>query len=238
MSPYLAIFDNSTHGDAPYERGRVPHVSVGWGVKTELKLKNRKATPSCLQLLGLAAASRPICRQIWIAIFLIATCARFCWASSCFDAENQLLKTSDDSTQGALVYVWSPRMVLSAQHAAQVQQQAAAAGLRWFAVHDLGLPEAEKAAALSRLAYAHPTSAQALQASQPLCDAQLMARDALRHFPTAFVWRDAVFSTASHSATPAPGHRLPLDAGWAGHPIVGAMPPQFWAVALRERLQP
>jgi hypothetical protein len=151
-------------------------------------------------------------------------------AGECF--ESQTLATLDlSSKQGALVYVWSPRMVLSAQHAAQVQQQATAAGLGWQPVHDPQLPPEERLAALAKLAQTYPASSQVLQNSQPLCDAQLIARDALRHFPTAFVWRDAPNSETL------PGEALPAR-GWAGTPIVGAMPAPFWAGALRERLLP
>jgi hypothetical protein len=146
-------------------------------------------------------------------------------AAECF--ESQTLSTLHPSTkQGTLVYVWSPRMVLSAQHAAQVQQQATDAGLLWQPVHEAQLPTDERLAALAKLAHAYPASSQALQNSLPLCDAQLIARDALRHFPTAFVWRDA----PRGEGLPAPG--------WAGNPIVGAMPVPFWASALRERLLP
>jgi hypothetical protein len=146
-------------------------------------------------------------------------------ADECF--ESQALATlSASPKQGTLVYVWSPRMVLSAQHAAQVQQQATDAGLLWQPVHEAQLPTDERLAALAKLAQAHPASSDALQNSLPLCDAQLIARDALRHFPTAFVWRDA----PRGEGLPAPG--------WAGTPIVGAMPAPFWAGALRERLLP
>jgi hypothetical protein len=146
-------------------------------------------------------------------------------AEMCFDSR-VLTPPSPTFKQGTLVYVWSPRMVLSAQHAAQVQQQATAAGLLWRPVHDAQLPADERLAALAKLAHAHPASSQALQNSQPLCDAQLIARDALRHFPTAFVWRDV------------PQVEAHLARGWAGAPIVGAMPAPFWADALRERLLP
>ncbi len=159
---------------------------------------------------------------MWINIAFVSSLS---FAGECF--ESQALTTlNPGATQGTLVYVWSPRMVLSAQHAAEVQHQASAVGLHWLPVHDAQVPQGERLAALAKLAHLYPASSQALQNSQPLCDAELIARDALRHFPTAFVWRDAL-----------QGVRLPAR-GWSGNPIVGAMPAPFWASALRERLLP
>lgn len=148
-------------------------------------------------------------------------------ADACFDAQS-LATLPRQHAHNSLVYVWSPRMVLSAQHAADAQQQAALAGLRWVAVHDPRVPADEHWAGLAQLARTHPASAQALEDSLPLCDAQLMARDALRHFPSAFIWRGGAVDGSAASATP----------GWVGAPIVGAMPAVFWAMALRERLVP
>jgi hypothetical protein len=166
------------------------------------------------------------CKAIYLFIWTgIAFFSSMSFAEECFESQ-ALTSRSLSAKQGALVYVWSPRMVLSAQHAAEVQQQATAAGLLWQPVHDAQLPADERLAALAKLARSHPASSHALQNSQPLCDTQLIARDALRHFPTAFVWRDAPN-----------GGVLPAR-GWAGTPIVGAMPAPFWAGALRERLLP
>lgn len=151
----------------------------------------------------------------------------FSWADACFNAQNPSA-LERHLAQNALVYIWSPRMVLSAQHAADAQQQATLAGLRWVAVHDPAVPADERVAALAQLARTHPASAQALGDSRTLCDAQLIARDALRHFPSAFIWRGAAVD--GHAA-------LPIQ-GWVGTPIVGAMPAAFWAMALRERLLP
>jgi hypothetical protein len=148
-------------------------------------------------------------------------------ADTCFDAQT-LSGMQRHAADNTLVYVWSPRMVLSAQHAADVQQQAELAGLRWVAVHDPRLPADERMAALGQLARTHPASAQALGHSLALCDAQLIARDALRHFPSAFVWRGALVQGGAGLAVQ----------GWVGTPIVGAMPVAFWAMALRERMRP
>lgn len=117
-----------------------------------------------------------------------------------------------------LLYLWSPRMVLSVQQAAQVQQVAAVQGLRWQAALDPRVPAEEAAAAL---AAASPAAQAALGTSPPLCDAALLVQgQSLRHFPTAWVWR------------------FTAQAGWQvqGQPIVSAMPPAFWQQALAERL--
>jgi hypothetical protein len=154
-------------------------------------------------------------RQV-IASLLIAACASFAWASECFDDKNMALVQQEAQ---ALLYVWSPRMGLSAQHAASVQQQAREHGLRFVAVHDGRLPADEVDAALRSMERSGVTalinSASSLQKSQPLCANTLLERDALRHFPTAFVL---------------------LPNGLHRHPIVGAMPPRAWAQSLAQRL--
>jgi hypothetical protein len=205
---------------------------VGFSVETEFNMNKKDIhfkKDGTQMHAGVLCAAKKIIQG---AIFLIAAHAHFCWAKDCFDAKTRFTATQAGSTHGALVYVWSPRMVLSAQYAADAQQQAARAGLRWQPVHDPQVPDDERLAALQKLAHAYPENQLALQTSQPLCDAQLIDRDALRHFPTAFVWRDAphLASASAQANPPTPG--------WAGHPIVGAMPAAFWATALRERLQP
>jgi hypothetical protein len=154
-------------------------------------------------------------RQL-IASILIAACASFAWASECFDDKEMVLVQQETK---ALLYVWSPRMVLSAQHAASVQQQAREHGLRFVAVHDARVLADEVHAALRSMVHSGVTalinSASSLQKSEPLCANSLLERDALRHFPTAFV------------LLPSGPHR---------HPIVGAMPPGAWAQSLEQRL--
>ena len=123
-----------------------------------------------------------------------------------------------------LVYVWSPRMVLSALHADVAQQQALAAGLAFMPLHDarLGAEPAgqvdppELAQAMQRLRQTQPSAAAALQHSIALCSAQLLQNQAQRHFPTAFVWNGSAF---------------------AQYPIVGAMPAAYWAQSITQRLQ-
>jgi hypothetical protein len=151
-----------------------------------------------------------------VALILIAACASFTWASECFDDKKMALMQQETR---ALLYVWSPRMVLSAQHAASVAQQAREQGLRFVAMYDARVPADEVDAALRSMAGSGvatlASSASSLQNSRPLCANTLLERDALRHFPTAFV------------LLPSGPHR---------HPIVGAMPPEAWTQSLRQRL--
>ncbi len=148
----------------------------------------------------------------------LSACVMHTAAVACFD-EKKLAHTIENLPAGAVLYVWSPRMVLSAQHAASAQRQAAAQGLAFIALHDAGVPEAEIKAALSALAGSghalHSSSAQVLAGSQGLCARSLLERDALRHFPTAFVL---------HSGQV---HR---------HAIIGAMPEAAWAHSIAQRL--
>jgi hypothetical protein len=110
------------------------------------------------------------------------------WA--CFDDERlqQEVLRSARMGQASLVYVWSERMVYSVQQLPLVQQAASAAGLQFIAL-------SEQAAA---------------------CSQELRAREALRHFPTAFV------------ITPEGVHRFP---------IVGAMPEAAWRQSIAQRLE-
>ena len=124
------------------------------------------------------------------------------------------------SDQPVLLYLWSPRMVLSVQHAHAVQQVAQSLGLQWLAVRDPRLPQAEAEAALASL-----PAAQALHPVQALCDqGLLMQAQTLRHFPTAWVFRREVANEYAGVA-------------WQqqGLPIVSAMPPVFWRQAILER---
>ncbi len=150
------------------------------------------------------------------AALCIAGCAVFASASDCFDDKSMALAQQDSQ---ALLYVWSPRMVLSAHHAASVQQQARLQGLRFVPLVDAQVPEQEVMVALRTMVAsgtpAQQSSAFILKQSQPLCSDTLLQRDALRHFPTAFVLQLSGL------------HRLP---------IVGAMPPSAWAHSLQQRL--
>jgi hypothetical protein len=172
---------------------------------------------------ALAALNRPLIGQRighLVAIFSIATYVLPAWTTPCFDDKN-LVRLSHVQPQGSLLYVWSPRMLLSAQHAASAQRQAQLRGLAFVPLHDLQPPQSERQAALARMRHtADPqlqASAHALAASQGLCASSLLERDALRHFPTAFVLQ--------------PGGQLHR------HALIGAMPETAWAHSLRQRLE-
>ena len=148
-------------------------------------------------------------------------------ATACFGEEQwQALQHSTASgsfvaSRGALLYVWSPRMVFSAIHAHEVQQEAQALGLRFVPVHDGRLPTEEVAQALAVLPQRLPegtllSGPHPLQASIPLCAQSLIERDAYRHYPTAWVVQQGGF------------HPVPL---------VSAMPGRFWKMGLLQRLE-
>jgi hypothetical protein len=153
------------------------------------------------------------CWRCLIATFFIAGYAINTRANDCFDDEalNQLAQRS--ASTGTLLYVWSPRMVLSVSQANMAAQAAKTQGLDFFPLVDARVPRLEWQAALKRTS---TTNARLLRASQPLCAAQLMEQDALRHFPTSFV------------LTARGTHRFP---------IIGAMPAQAWQHSVAQRLQ-
>lgn len=137
-----------------------------------------------------------------ITLFFIALYAGNTPANTCFD-DASLLKTQATAEQrGTLIYIWSPRMVYSVQNMAVASQAATASGLSFVALHDMRVPQTELPPAQ--------------EASQALCSALLIQRDALRHFPSAFV----VNASGIHP-----------------HPIVGAMPWRAWVSSIHQRLQ-
>ncbi len=118
--------------------------------------------------------------------------------------------TATNSTPtSALLYVWSPRMVLSATEAADVAQLAQSQGLAFVPVHDARVSSQELADALQRLPHT------ALASSSALCSPRLIDLEATRHFPSSFVVI-----------------RGQLDAV----PLVGAMPKDQYQRGLRTRL--
>ena len=133
------------------------------------------------------------------------------------------LQPAASAGQGVLVYLWSPRMVLSVLHAHEAQQVAQRAGLAWLPLLDPRLPQVEAQDALITLS---PAQAAALRPVQNLCDQKLLqAGQTLRHFPTAWVFRRAPTSESAGEA-------------WQqqGLPIVSAMPAGYWQQAVAERL--
>jgi hypothetical protein len=155
------------------------------------------------------------------ALFLIANSSLSASENLCFNDLNlsQLQAQQLPETAGVLLYVWSPRMALSAQHAATAAQQAQAIGLGFVALHDAQVGDGELAAALARMAQSsapvQQSSSDALGRSMPLCAPALLERDAQRHFPTAWLLQRN---------------------GLHPRPMVGAMPPEAWALSLRQRM--
>ena len=124
--------------------------------------------------------------------------------------------------QKALLYVWSPRMVLSVQHAGAVRRQAQSMGLRWLPMHDASIESNELQATLnSQKQGAQRATYRALKDSQPLCNrAWAEEHHALRHFPSAYVL-----------------YQQRGELRIAGEAIVGAMPLAYWRLALQQRLE-
>lgn len=135
-------------------------------------------------------------------------------AIACFD-DVILSKLTLDS-RPSLVYVWSPRMVLSVTQAHLAAEQAKLLGLHFVPVVDGRLPAPEWLGALKKMANTPGVDVSVLSASETLCSAQLIDKDAYLHFPTAFVLQNGQI-----------------------HPqkLVGAMPANFWSMGIRMRLQ-
>ncbi len=155
-----------------------------------------------------------VCRRSLFAIIFIAIQAVNTPAKACFDdiklADIQL------SEPASLLYVWSPRMVLSATQAHLAADAAKAEGMVFVPLVDGRIPVTEWQAALRTLAATQPWDAAALAATQVLCSPKLLEKDAYAHFPTAFIAKNGQM-----------------------HPnrLIGAMPAQFWAQGIQERLK-
>lgn len=145
---------------------------------------------------------------VFIAVNIINTPA-----VACFDDEN--LSKLALASHPALVYVWSPRMVLSVTQAHLAAEQARALGLRFVPLVDGRLPAPEWQGSLRQMATGTGGRASVLSASEPLCSARLIEKDAYVHFPTAFVLTN--------------GHLHPQK-------LIGAMPAQFWRKGIMTRL--
>lgn len=167
-----------------------------------------------------------------VALLFIALCAGNTWASACFDDKKLAqLQAASTAQRGTLIYVWSPRMVYSVQNMATASRAAAVAGLDFVVVRDGTAAPAEADLAVwphgpqagyRSSAEPHPPVDLATPPfvppqdfSQVLCSLRLIALDAQRHFPTAFVVNSSQI------------HRFP---------IVGAMPYEAWASSIAQRL--
>lgn len=148
---------------------------------------------------------------------MLALTAPAGWAAPCFDETQWKALQQQSEARPALLYVWSPRMVLSAVHADQVQTVARQEGLRMVPVHDHRVPAEEVLQALQRLRQQNAAAADALTSSVPLCNQSLVQQDAYRHFPTAWVVRKG----SAHSL-----------------PLVAAMPMPYWRQGIRLRMLP
>jgi hypothetical protein len=157
-------------------------------------------------------------KSSFFAIFFIAAQAIITPANACFDDVklDAQLQTSL-SGSGRLLYVWSPRMVLSATQAHLAADAAKAAGLKFVPLVDGRVPVSEWQSSLRTLDLTQPKDAEALATTEPLCSAKLVDKDAYAHFPMAFVVKSGEL-----------------------HPnrLIGAMPAQFWAQGIQERLKP
>jgi hypothetical protein len=154
-----------------------------------------------------------ICKSTFFAIIFIAILAINTPATACFNDEK--FGASIRLQQPSLLYVWSPRMVLSATQAHLAAEAAKAAGLKFVPLADGRLPAVEWQSALRTLSATQPKDAEALATTEPLCSPKLVEKDAYAHFPTAFVVKSGDM-----------------------HPnrLIGAMPIQFWTQGIQERL--
>ena len=150
------------------------------------------------------------------AIFFIALYALNTPSTACFD--DKKLEEQQSKGQAALIYVWSPRMVLSVTQAHLAREQAISAGLKFIPLVDGRISSHEWQSALQQFAVQNPENASQaahLANSEPLCSSALFERDAYLHFPTAFVLQKKNLHP---------------------HKLVGAMPAQFWQQGIQERL--
>jgi hypothetical protein len=154
-----------------------------------------------------------VIKKCRFAIIIIAAQAFNTPATACFD--DFLLDKSLQTQRNSFLYVWSPRMALSATQAHLAADAAKAAGLNFVPLVDGRLSADEWQSALRTLAATQPKDAEALVATEPLCSPKLVEKDAYAHFPTAFVVN-----------------------GGEMHPnrLIGAMPVQFWRQGIQERL--
>jgi hypothetical protein len=151
----------------------------------------------------------------FFAIIFVAIQAYITPANACFD--DNLLNKTLLTQQNSLLYVWSPRMALSATQAHLAAESAKASGLQFVPLVDGRIPTDEWQSALRTLAKSQALDAEVLASSQVLCAPKLIDKDAYAHFPTAFVVKSGEI-----------------------HPnrLIGAMPAHFWLQGMKERLQP
>lgn len=133
---------------------------------------------------------------------------------ACFD--DIKLDNLSHLQQNNLLYVWSPRMALSATQAHLAADAAQAAGLNFVPLVDGRIPADEWQSALRTLATMQPLDAEVLAGTETLCSLKLIEKDAYTHFPTSFIVSNGNI-----------------------HPkrLIGAMPGNFWIQGIQERLK-
>lgn len=147
--------------------------------------------------------------QWWLAVLFIAC------TTACHNTPHAPVSTAEaEAHSGKAVeanpfagctmhYVWSPRMVLSAQHATAALTVAEKMKMRFRIHHPADIPDAEISATLTRLLPEHPRSATLLHASTPIKPIQVTGH-VFNHYPTVWLQRDRQRTGMVTGAMPEP----------------------------------
>jgi hypothetical protein len=186
-----------------------------------------------------------------IAVALVSVLASAAHAQpTCFDEPS--LQAAELRGDSALIYVWSPRMVLSATEAGHVRRSAAEQGLAFWPVHASNLPEPERLAAIAHLRQLE--SAPELVALSVSAQSSAEAAHTMQAEPASSSIRTStsLFTSAAQALQASrplcAASLLTLEATrhfptafvlsrgqFQPYPIVGAMPAAAWQLALRQR---
>lgn len=143
------------------------------------------------------------------------------------DVVNHKKNNEVDTVKNActLFYLWSPRMVLSAQHADAVVNAARAAHLKVRVLHPSDIRKAELIATFAYLEKAHPKSAESLLRSKAFSivasagrknhQEEVLTVTTVVHFPTVWVEKQNFHGTNLRSTR-----------------VVGVMPAPYWKHAI------
>ena len=155
-------------------------------------------------------------QQVFRCIFLLLTFGHLqnVFAVDCWNDDD--LSALEKTQVNTVIYVWSPRMALSALHADDVAEQARAAGLAFVPIVDGRVPAAEWRSAVQAVGLTKPGLGDSLKISRSLCGERLTTLDAYQHFPSVFLVRSGQLQ---------PGK-------WTG-----AMNPSTWAGAFKSGLK-
>ena len=154
------------------------------------------------------------CKSLYATLFIAAQ-AIITPATACFDDVE--LARSLQAQHSSLLYVWSPRMALSATQARLAAESAKTLNVQFVPLVDGRIPAFEWQAALRTLATTQAIDAEVLAATQVLCSKKLVEKDAYAHFPTGFVVKGGDIHA---------------------NRLIGAMSAHFWQLGINERLQP